>query len=394
MQRPHLMGLFPEELEKILLSAGLPAFRGRQLTQWVFGTKVGEWSQMANIPALVRDRLQQLVQFPTLKLERIEESSDEETTKFLWLLPDEMKVESVLIRAPGRRTVCVSSQVGCPARCAFCASGRFGLVRDLTAGEIAEQVWQIDRRLKEVGESVTNVVYMGMGEPLANYDEVVKSIRLLQHPALMGLSGRRITVSTVGVVEQIPRLANEDLGVSLVLSLHAPNQHLRRKIIPYARQVDLYELLDAIDGFVAQTKRETTYEYILLAGLNDQPEHARELAQLLRHRRGSVNLIPYNPVEGLKLERPTAAAVARFRHILDQEGILHTCRYTKGVDIAAACGQLALQVDPALAQKTPRLVGNQVARQLLGQVQGCGHNLQQPCGSLRMDRTAALSSAD
>lgn len=380
MQRPHLMGVFPEELERILVEAGVPAFRGRQLLQWVFGSKVGEWSGMANIPAMLRERLQQLLEFPTLRLEKMEESSDEQTTKFLWVLPDEMKVESVLIRAPGRRTVCVSSQVGCPARCAFCASGRFGLVRNLTAGEIAEQVWQIERRLKEVGESVTNVVYMGMGEPLANYDEVVKSIRLLQHPSLLGLSGRRITVSTVGVVEQISRLANEDLGVSLVLSLHAPNQHLRRKIIPYARQVDLHELLDAVDQFVAQTKRETTYEYILLAGVNDQPEHARELAQLLRHRRGSVNLIPYNPVEGLRLERPCTGAISRFRHILEQEGILHTCRYTKGVDIAAACGQLALQVDPALAQKTPRAVGNQVAQQLLRQAQACGQNLTLQCG--------------
>jgi 23S rRNA (adenine2503-C2)-methyltransferase len=375
MQRPLLTGLFPEELETLVKEAGIPAFRARQLLQWVYGSKVDDWSRMANIPASVREQLQSLVRFPVLKLSKVAESTDEQTTKFLWELPDGLKVESVLIRAPGRQTVCVSSQVGCPARCAFCASGRYGLVRNLEAGEIAEQVWHINRLLQAEGSSVSHVVYMGMGEPLENFDAVVRSIRLLQHPACGGLSPRRVTVSTVGVLDQIPRLAQEDLGVSLVLSLHAPNQHLRRKIIPYARQLDLHELLDAVEDYAQTSKRDTTFEYILLAGLNDQPEHALELADLLRHRRGNVNLIPYNPVEGLRLQRPSGHAVARFRQILDEEGIHNTCRYTKGDDIAAACGQLALQVDPALAMKAaPRVqaagqgnLENRVARQLLKQ---------------------------
>jgi 23S rRNA (adenine2503-C2)-methyltransferase len=370
MHSPFLTGLFPEELEQLVVEAGLPAFRARQLLSWVYGSKISDWSRMSNIPAKVREQMAALVRVPALQLSRIQESEDDQTTKFLWELADGMKVESVLIRAPGRYTVCVSSQVGCPARCAFCASGRYGLVRNLEAGEIAEQVWQINQRLQSEGQQVTNVVYMGMGEPLANMSAVVKSIRLLQDSRCTGLSPRRITVSTVGVVDQIPRLAEENLGCSLVLSLHAPSQHLRRKIIPYAREVDLHELLDAVEDYALKTGRDTTFEYILLAGINDQPEHALELAHLLRHRRGNVNLIPYNPVEGLKLKRPSSCAVARFRHILDEQGILNTCRYTKGDDIAAACGQLALQVDPALATGTRLRVGNSVARQLLSVANG------------------------
>jgi 23S rRNA (adenine2503-C2)-methyltransferase len=373
MHPPFLTGLFPEELEQLVAEAGLPAFRARQLLTWVYSSKISDWSRMNNIPASVREQLATLVRFPALQLCRVQESTDDQTTKFLWELSDGMKVESVLIRAPGRYTVCVSSQVGCPARCAFCASGRFGLVRNLEAGEIAEQVWQINQRLQAEGQKVTNVVYMGMGEPLANFEAVTRSIRLLQDARCTGLSPRRITVSTVGVIDEIPRLAEQDLGCSLVLSLHAPNQHLRRKIIPYAREVDLFELLDAVEDYAVNTGRDTTFEYILLAGINDQPEHARELADLLRHRRGNVNLIPYNPVEGLKLKRPSGCAVARFRQILDEEGILNTCRYTKGDDIAAACGQLALQVDPALANGTRLRLGNSVARQLLAVANGgCG----------------------
>ena len=367
MQLPLLSGLLPEELISLVSRSGLPAFRAKQTLQWIWGSQAESWSQMTNLPLEVRKQLESMVRFPALQLHTLHESKDDQTTKFLWELVDGLRVESVLIRAPDRHTVCVSTQVGCPARCAFCASGRYGLVRNLEAAEIVDQVRLIDRRLRQQQQRVSHVVFMGMGEPLENFDEVVRAIRLLQHPDCLGLSPRRITVSTVGVVERIPQLAAADLGVSLVLSLHAPNQHLRRKIIPYARQVDLLELLDAIESYAETSKRDTTFEYILLAGLNDQPEHARELADLLRHRRGSVNLIPYNPVEGLRLQRPCSGAIARFRQILDQEGILNTCRYTKGDDIAAACGQLALQVDPALAVQRARPVGNEVAKRLLAQ---------------------------
>jgi 23S rRNA (adenine2503-C2)-methyltransferase len=184
---------------------------------------------------------------------------------------------------------------------------------------------------------------MGMGEPLENYDAVVRSIRMLCDPDLVGLSARRITVSTVGVVEGIQKLTEEDLKVNLVLSLHAPNQHLRKKLIPYARKYPLDEIMHAMDGYAKATKRDITYEYILLEGINDHPDHARELVQLLRGKQCTVNLIPYNPVKGLKLGRPEPRAIQEFRDVLFSRRIVNTCRYTKGDDIAAACGQLALQ---------------------------------------------------
>jgi 23S rRNA (adenine2503-C2)-methyltransferase len=252
-------------------------------------------------------------------------------------------VESVLILSGGRRTVCVSCQVGCPARCAFCASGKEGLKRNLSAGEIVEQVLHIDRHLKEKGERVCHIVFMGMGEPMENYDAVVKAIQILNAPWGLNISQRRITVSTVGVVEGIQRLAKEELKVNLVLSLHAPNQHIRKKIIPYARKYPLEEILIAMDEYSVATKRDITYEYTLLSGINDRAEHAEELARLLKGKQCTVNLIPYNPVDGLRLQRPQRDEIESFRAILEEAGINTTWRYTKGKDIAAACGQLALQ---------------------------------------------------
>jgi 23S rRNA (adenine2503-C2)-methyltransferase len=212
--------------------------------------------------------------------------------------------------------------------------------------EIVEQVLHIDRDLKKIGERVCHIVFMGMGEPMENYEAVVKAIALFNDPAAFQISQRRITVSTVGVVEGIQRLAKEDVQVNLVLSLHAPNQHLRKKIIPYARKYPLEEILIAMDEYGRETKRDVTYEYTLLAGINDRAEHAEELAVLLRGKQCTVNLIPYNPVAGLHLKRPEAESIVAFREILMDAGINTTWRYTKGKDIAAACGQLALQKSP------------------------------------------------
>lgn len=216
-------------------------------------------------------------------------------------------------------------------------------MRHLSVAEIVEQILFIERFLNNRGEKVTHIVFMGMGEPLDNYDNVVQSIRLLTDAKLMGLSRRRITVSTVGVVDGINRLAEEGLGVNLVLSLHAPNQKLRQKLIPYARRYPLEEIMQAMKGYSTKTGRDVTFEYILLDGLNDQIEHAQELATLLKGWQCNVNLIPYNPVQGLRIKRPSGKQIDLFRSVLDEKGILNTCRYTKGDDIAAACGQLALQ---------------------------------------------------
>jgi 23S rRNA (adenine2503-C2)-methyltransferase len=319
------------------------SFRAKQIWDWVYQKLVMDWNEMTNISLALRTLLSQTFSLKTIELVDTEESKDQETIKFLWKLSDGKLLESVLILAPGRRTVCVSSQVGCPARCAFCASGKEGLIRNLSASEIFEQVYHIQRWLHEKQERVSHIVFMGMGEPLENYEAVVQAIRFLCDPMRLNFSERKITVSTVGVIEGIERLAQEEIRVNLVLSLHAPNQQVRKKIIPYARKYEIKDVIKAMLSYTHRTKRDITYEYTLLAGINDQPEHAIELASLLKSQPCTVNLIPYNPVDGLKLKRPEKEEIEEFKGILEQKGIVATWRYTKGKDIAAACGQLALK---------------------------------------------------
>ncbi len=339
----QLHGLSIEELRQWMIEKGEKPFRASQVLQWLYQKGISGWEAMTDLGKELRTALKQEIVLKALHLVKAIDSSDAETTKFLWKLSDGKLVESVLIRAADRRTVCVSSQVGCPARCAFCASGRQGLIRNLTAAEIVEQVYLIDAWLKEKGERVSHAVFMGMGEPFENYEAVVKAIQFLCDPQRLNISQRRITVSTVGIVEGIRKLAEEQLKVNLVLSLHAPTQHVRKKIIPYARKYALEDILSAMLFYAKKTKRDITYEYTLMAGINDAPEQARELASLLGSQQCTVNLIPYNHVEGLKLKRPRKEAIEEFRSILVSKGINTTWRYTKGKDIAAACGQLALQ---------------------------------------------------
>lgn len=321
-------------------------YQAVQIFDWLYRKGVSSFDQMHNLGQDLRAELTTRYTLASLHLRATKEA--EETIKYLWELHDGFLVESVLICSGDRRTVCVSSQVGCPARCAFCASGKEGLIRSLSAGEIVEQVVHIDRLLQARGERVSHIVYMGMGEPLENYDAVLTSIRILSSPEGLHISQRRMTVSTVGVVEGILRFAKEGLQVQLVLSLHASNQHLRKKIIPYARKYPLESVLAAMDTYYEVTKREITFEYTLLKDINDTPECAKELVTLLKDKPCTVNLIPYNPVMGLRLERPEPKSIHTFRALLDQGGLRTTWRYTKGDDIAAACGQLALQKKNAL----------------------------------------------
>jgi 23S rRNA (adenine2503-C2)-methyltransferase len=318
-------------------------YHAQQIFDWVYFKGILKWDEMTNLSKGLREKLTKNIRFPMIELQKITESSDKQTIKFLWKLRDGSLIESVLIYSGSRRTVCVSSQVGCPVKCAFCASGKMGFLRNLHTAEIVEQVVHINAWLMAKGERVCHVVYMGMGEPFKNYDPVIKSIRLLTSPEGLHLSQRRITVSTVGIIEGIKRFTQEDLKVNLVLSLHAPNQHIRQKIIPYARKYPLDLLMVAMDEFTEKTKRDVTYEYTLIAGINDHPDHAFELAHLLKGKQCTVNLIPYNPVPGLKLKRPDRKHIKEFRSVLFGCRIVNTCRYTKGDDIAAACGQLALQ---------------------------------------------------
>lgn len=331
------------ELKEWLEGKGLRPFHAEQIFDWLYKKGATSFEEMSNLSKDLRDQLLASFTLSNLTLMKTTESDDKETTKYLWKLADGKLVESVLISSGKRRTVCVSSQVGCPVRCAFCASGQKGFLRNLKTGEIVDQVLKIDAELQKIGERVTNIVYMGMGEPLLNYDSVMGSIRRLTDPAGLGLSQRRITVSTVGIVPGIKRMTREGLKVSLVLSLHAPNQHIRKKIIPYARQFDFDDIIEAVEAYSAATKRDTTYEYILIDQINSHPDHAFELANKLRGKQCSVNLIPYNPVPGVRLQRPGLKDIKAFRSVLCGCKIVNTCRYTKGVDIAAACGQLALQ---------------------------------------------------
>jgi 23S rRNA (adenine2503-C2)-methyltransferase len=351
MQNFHQISL--EDFTSWCKQQGEKPFRAKQVYEWVYQKTVASFEEMTNVSLSFRELLAENFSLNSLEFVKTETSKDEQTVKFLWRLFDGKLVESVLIFAPGRRTVCVSSQVGCPAKCAFCASGREGLLRNLSASEIFEQVYLIELWLRDRGDqegrNVTNIVYMGMGEPLENYEAVVGSLRMLFDPLKFGFSERRITISTVGVVEGIKKLTKEEIKVNLVLSLHAPNQHVRKKIIPYARRYELSSVLEAIRGYVHMTKRDTTYEYILIAGINDQKEHAVELAELVKNDACTVNLIPYNPVEGLSLQRPEGEAVEMFKEVLERKGIVTTWRYTKGKDIAAACGQLALKKESPLA---------------------------------------------
>lgn len=341
MQSIHALSL--KDLSACLEEKGEKGFRAKQIFDWLYNRKIIDWSKMSNLSLNLRSILSKEFHLSTLQVKNIQHSEDQETIKFLFELSDGKLVESVLIQSGERRTVCVSSQVGCPARCAFCASGKEGLVRNLSAEEIFEQVFLIDTQLFEKKERVSHVVFMGMGEPFENYDAVLKAIDLLMDPSRLNLSQRRITVSTVGVVEGIHRFIKENLKVNLVLSLHAPNQHIRKKIIPYARKYPFEDVLNAMRLFAKETKRDVTYEYTLIAGINDKEEHAKELGILLKGQPCTVNLIPYNPVVGLHLQRPEKETIEKFRFILSSYKVPVTWRYTKGKDIAAACGQLALQ---------------------------------------------------
>lgn len=341
-----------KRLMEWLKEQGEREFHAKQILSWIYEKKVLNWDEMTNLSKELREKLKKSFQFASMELVRVTESTDLETFKFLWRLRDGNLVESVLICSGDRRTVCLSSQVGCPAKCAFCASGKGGFFRNLRPAEIVEQVLRINQWLAPKEERVSHLVYMGMGEPLKNYESVVKSIRILSDPQGLNISQRRITVSTVGIIEGIKRLANEELKVNLVLSLHAPNQHIRKKIIPYARHYALEDILTAMDEYAQKTKRDITYEYTLIAGINDHPDHAHELSHLLKGKQCTVNLIPYNPVPGLKLKRPDKKTVKQFRSVLFGSRIVNTCRYTKGDDIAAACGQLALQEKEHLATKS------------------------------------------
>ncbi len=336
----ELLDLSPEELQGYFASRGEPRYRARQVFEWAWKHLVWDFSRMTNLPVSLREQLARQFTIGAATSGATVVDAEEGTEKVLLLLADGEAIETVLMREADRRTVCVSTQVGCPIGCAFCATGRMGFRRDLTAGEIALQVLYFARKLKPEGERVTHVVIMGMGEPLLNYEATLKAIRNLNHPWGLNLGARRFTVSTVGIVPGILRLAREGLQLNLAISLHAPWDDLRAELVPVARKYPIREILAAAAEYVRATKRRITYEYVLIAGVNDSPAAARALARLLRGKLAHVNLIPFNPAPELSFKRPSPVTVEAFKRELLARGIDVTVRHSRGVRIQAGCGQL------------------------------------------------------
>jgi 23S rRNA (adenine2503-C2)-methyltransferase len=383
-QKPHFLGLLPGEFDALVQGWGWPAFRAQQVRDWVYSKLVDAPAGMSNLSKADRETLGQRLEFTPSGIVS-HQTSEDGTIKLLLSWPDGGQAETVMIPDGDRRTACVSSQVGCPVQCRFCASGVNGVKGHLTAGQIVEQVYRLNQILAAEGSGVrvqgsgkakrngasssssplnpeprtltpppriTNVVFMGMGEPMSNYANVMQAIRILNDPRCLNLGARRITISTVGVPAKMRELAEEELPINLALSLHAPNEPLRRELIPWAEHFALPDILEACRVYFERTGREITLEYILLSGVNDRPDLARQLAKLCKTIRANVNLIRYNEVAGLPFKRPAAKDVVAFQEILRNAGANAHVRKSRGRDIDAACGQLRRKEQEKLEQLT------------------------------------------
>ena len=365
-----------EELQSRFQEWGEPAYRVEQVLGWLYARRATTWEAMTNVPKALREKLARHYTLHRVELVR-KQGSDDTTRKFLWRLEDHALIESVLIpanpalygEASDRHTLCVSTQVGCAYGCKFCASGLDGWKRNLRVEEIVEQIlaverWAADEATPGVGDpgsveqpggkpqttergsrSIDNLVIMGMGEPLANYENLMKALRILNAPWGGGIGARRITISTSGLAPQIRRLADEPLQFRLAISLHGASDEVRNRIMPVNRKYPLAELAAAAEYYLQKKDRMITLEYILIAGVNDDLEQAKPLARLAQRLKAKVNLIPYNRVEGLAWERPAEAAQEAFLAALEHQQVAATLRREKGHDIDAACGQLRLKTE-------------------------------------------------
>ena len=326
-----------EELTRELTDMHYPSFRARQIYQWMHEKLVGSFEEMTNLPLSMREDLAKQYVLPGASIVKVQVSRLDGTRKYLFSLDDGMVIESVWMRYHHGNSVCISSQVGCRMGCRFCASTLDGLERNLLPSEMLDQIYQIQ---KETGERVSNVVVMGSGEPMDNYEHLVRFIRLLSVPGGLNISQRNITVSTCGIVPGIKRLAGEGLAVTLALSLHAPNDEVRKTLMPIARTYPLSEVLKACREYFDRTGRRVTFEYSLVKGVNDNLEEARELADLLKGQGGHVNLIPVNPIKERDFVQSTPKSIEAFKKLLEKNGINVTIRREMGRDIDGACGQL------------------------------------------------------
>lgn len=327
------------EWKNWLKEQGEPAFRADQLMGWLYHKRVTDFGLMSNLSRELRQRLQDSFSLEALDTITVQQSADG-TVKFLFQLHDGHAIETVIMRHHYGNSVCVTTQVGCRIGCTFCASTLGGLKRNLTAGEVVAQVVAAQRYLDQEGERISSVVVMGIGEPFENYDATVGFIRIINDPRGLKIGQRHITVSTSGIVPSIYRFADEGLQVVLAISLHAPNQELRKKLMPVSRRYPLEELMEACRVYEDKTGRRLTYEYALIGGKNDQAEHAHQLGQLLADSGALVNLIPVNYVPERNYTRTSRNQIFRFQHILETYRVKVTIRREHGSDIDAACGQL------------------------------------------------------
>ena len=323
-----------EKLYKIL--EGQPKYRAQQAKDAIFKKLASNWSEASNLSKELKEKLNK--ECPLEIDGQIFASRDTKTTKALITLTDGLQIETVMLsHKDGRHTVCVSTQVGCPLACTFCATGKLGLKRNLEIEEMLEQVLFFSRMLKEEDKRVSNVVFMGMGEPFLNYDNVLKAISYLNQDLVIG--ARHISISTSGVIDGIEKLANEKMQINLAISLHAPNEKLRTELMPINKRFPLADLLKAVDKYITKTGRRVMFEYLMIKGVNDSPAQAKQLVGLMKKPLYMVNLIAYNPTDVFQASEKRS--IENFRAILEQEGVAVTQRYSFGQDIDAACGQLA-----------------------------------------------------
>ncbi|MEO1497439.1 MAG: 23S rRNA (adenine(2503)-C(2))-methyltransferase RlmN [Planctomycetota bacterium] len=345
---PHLLDDIDTRLAEAAERHALPAYRLKQVRRWLFEGRADGWDAMSDLPKTLRGELAEELALWRAIVAR-HTASDDGTEKLLLSLEGGGRIECVLLRenvrrgsasaGSVRRTMCISTQVGCGMGCVFCASGLDGVDRNLTSGEILEQVLRLQHRM-DADERLSHLVVMGMGEPLANLDNLLVALAEISSEAGLGVSGRRITISTVGLPPAIRRLAREAPQYRLAISLHAPNDELRNQIVPVNDKIGVDAIMAAADDFYAVSGRRLTFEYVLLAGVNDQPQHAHQLVRLLRERNALLNVIPYNPVDGLTYETPSMDAQRAFEQVLTTGGVPVKFRHRKGDKINAACGQL------------------------------------------------------
>lgn len=320
----------------------IPQYRAIQVVQAVYKQGKTSYKSITTLPLQLQEKFEKEIPILSIKPVRQSNSKDGSTAKTLFELRDGLKIEAVLMHfKDGRRTVCVSSQAGCQLGCKFCATGTMRFGRNLTYEEISDQVLFYAQQLHKKAQKISNIVYMGMGEPFMNYENVVKSLRVINDPEGLNIGARNITVSTSGICEGIEKLENENMQVNLAVSLHAPNQELRRRIMPVANKYSLDQLMAAIKHYLQKTKRRVSYEYVMLKGINDGEKEAHELGKLIRGQLCHVNLIPYNATGIQGIEGSIPEQIKKFRNIVKDYGIAVTIRVTLGQDIEAACGQLA-----------------------------------------------------